>query len=109
MSVFAFLSLKYVSAKRVANIAFSLFSEPMSAKDPSSIFIPSVFVGEEAGTVLKAKYQYMDNSFVLINDDLPFNISTHLLLPFAIVVGICFLIMVIFMVSLQSVRIYIFQ
>jgi E3 ubiquitin-protein ligase RNF13 len=40
---------------------------------------------------------------------LPFNISTHLLLPFAIVVGICFLIMVIFMVSLQSVRIYIFQ
>ncbi|XP_069701910.1 E3 ubiquitin-protein ligase RNF13 isoform X2 [Periplaneta americana] len=72
--------------------------EPMSAKNPYGIFIPSVFVGEKAGVVLKEDYQYMNSYYVLINDDLPFNINTHLLLPFAIVVGICFLIMVVFMV-----------
>lgn len=73
----------------------------MSAKNPESIFIPSVFVGEEAGIVLKEDYQYEDGYFVVINDEMPFNINTHLLLPFAIVVGICFLVMVVFMVSIQ--------
>lgn len=71
---------------------------PMSAKNPEGIFIPSVFVSEEAGIVLKEKYLYDDGYFVVINDEVPFNINTHLLLPFAIVVGICFLVMVVFMV-----------
>lgn len=74
-------------------------SEPMSAKDPVGILIPSVFVSEVAGLVLKENYLYNQQYFILINDDLPFNINTHLLLPFAIVVGICFLVMLIFMVS----------
>jgi E3 ubiquitin-protein ligase RNF13 len=73
----------------------------MSAKNPEGIFIPSVFVGEEAGSILKANYQYEDECFIVINDEMPFNINTHLLLPFAVVVGICFLVMVIFMVSIQ--------
>lgn len=73
----------------------------MSAKNPEGIFIPSVFVGEEAGMVLKEDYQYKDGYFVVINDEVPFNINTHLLLPFAIVVVICFLVMVVFMVSIQ--------
>jgi E3 ubiquitin-protein ligase RNF13 len=73
----------------------------MSAKNSEGIFIPSVFVGEEAGMVLKEDYQYEDGYFVVINDEVPFNINTHLLLPFAIVVGICFLVMVVFMVSIQ--------
>jgi E3 ubiquitin-protein ligase RNF13 len=60
-----------------------------------------VFVGEEAGMVLKEDYQYEDGYFVVINDEVPFNINTHLLLPFAIVVAICFLVMVVFMVSIQ--------
>lgn len=71
----------------------------MSAKDPVGILIPSVFVSDITGVVLKENYLYDQSYFVLINDDLPFNINTHLLLPFAIVVGICFLIIVIFMVS----------
>ncbi|PNF14580.1 hypothetical protein B7P43_G13281 [Cryptotermes secundus] len=71
---------------------------PMSAKNPEGIFIPSVFVGAEAGMVLKEDYQYKDGYFVVINDEVPFNINTHLLLPFAIVVAICFLVMVVFMV-----------
>ena len=76
-----------------------LFSEPMSAKNPEGIYIQSVFVGQQAGTLLKDHYLYGSDYYIVINDDLPFNINTHLLLPFAIVVGICFLIMVIFMVS----------
>jgi H+/Cl- antiporter ClcA len=94
-----------------ASFEFCLFcvcSEPMSAKNPTGIFIPSVFVGEEAGSILNESYQYNTGSFILINDEQPFNISTHLLIPFAIVVGICSLIMVVFMVCLQSFRIYIF-
>jgi len=71
----------------------------MSAKDPIGILIPSVFVSDITGVVIKENYLYDQQYFVLINDDLPFNINTHLLLPFAIVVGICFLIIVIFMVS----------
>lgn len=75
--------------------------EPMSAKDSSGIYLPSVFVGETTGRMLKELYcnaQY----FIIINSEMPFNINTHLLLPFAIVVGICFVVMVIFMVSTFS-------
>lgn len=79
-----------------------VYSEPMSAKDPKGISIPSVFVGEEAGMILKANYQYKSNYFVVINNELPFNINVHLLLPFAIVVGICFFILLVFVVSIQS-------
>ncbi|EFN74498.1 RING finger protein 13 [Camponotus floridanus] len=72
--------------------------EPMSAKDNTGISIPAVFVGDVTGLVIKENYLYDQSYFLLINDDLPFNINTHLLLPFAIVVGICFLIIVIFMI-----------
>ncbi|XP_014606357.1 PREDICTED: E3 ubiquitin-protein ligase RNF13-like isoform X2 [Polistes canadensis] len=72
--------------------------EPMSAEDPIGIQIPSVFVSELTGLIIKENYLYDQLYFILINDDLPFNINTHLLLPFAIVVGICFLVMVIFMI-----------
>ncbi|XP_014212656.1 E3 ubiquitin-protein ligase RNF13-like isoform X2 [Copidosoma floridanum] len=71
--------------------------EPMSAKYSTNITIPSVFVSEFTGSVLKNVYSYQDDYFVIIND-LPVNINTHLLLPFAVVVGICFLVMVTFMV-----------
>ncbi|XP_058800434.1 E3 ubiquitin-protein ligase RNF13-like isoform X2 [Phymastichus coffea] len=71
--------------------------EQMSAKDATNITIPSVFVSEFTGSLLKEVYRYDEDYFVLIND-MPINFNTHLLLPFAIVVGICFLVMVIFMI-----------
>lgn len=77
---------------------FFSIAEPMSAKDSTNITIPAVFVSEFAGSLLKNVYSYQEDYFILIND-LPININTHLLLPFAIVVGICFLVMVTFMVS----------
>ena len=70
----------------------------MSAKDPTGISIPSVFVSEFTGLYIRDHYLYDKQFFVLIND-IPLDINTHLLLPFAIVVGICFLVMVIFMVN----------
>nr|CAD7202130.1 unnamed protein product [Timema douglasi] len=70
--------------------------EPMSAKNSTGIRIPSVFVGEQAGVIIRDHYQWRDGYYVVINDDMPFNINTHLLLPFAIVVGISFLVGVIF-------------
>lgn len=81
-----------------------MIPEPMSAKDPVGILIPAVFVGDVTGLIIKENYLYDQLYFLLINDDLPFNINTHLLLPFAIVVGICFLIIVIFMASNKCIK-----
>jgi len=71
--------------------------EPMSAKNKIGITIPSVFVSETTGSIMKQLYCNADY-FIIINSEMPFNINTHLLLPFAIVVGICFIVMVIFMI-----------
>ncbi|KAK1126607.1 hypothetical protein K0M31_004236 [Melipona bicolor] len=71
--------------------------EPMQARDPVGILIPSVFVSEITGLIIKENYLYDELYFILINDDIPFNV-THLFLPFAIVIGICFLVMIIFMI-----------
>lgn len=69
----------------------------MNAQNGTGIFIPSVFVGETSGLALKtfATPDY----YVVITGESPFNIQTHLLIPFAIVVGICFIVMIVFMVS----------
>lgn len=71
---------------------------PMSAKNDTGIYIPSVFVGASAGLELSQIYA-KQSYFIVITGESPFNIQTHLLIPFAIVVGICFIVMVIFMVS----------
>lgn len=86
----------------------------MSAADDSDIFVPSVFVGQTAGQIILYDYMYQngelrDENFsersltfvcsfkgfaLVLNDDFPFNINTHLIIPFCIVVGLCFIIMV---------------
>lgn len=71
--------------------------EQMSAKTGGrDIVIPSVFVGESTGRYIIDSY-LDDNNFVLvINDDIPFNINTHLIIPFSILVGLCFIIMIVY-------------
>jgi len=60
--------------------------------------IPSVFVGKKDGERIIAKYSYTMNEFVVkLTDDTPFDINNYLL-PFAIVVGICFIIMLAIMI-----------
>ncbi|XP_030746717.1 E3 ubiquitin-protein ligase RNF13-like [Sitophilus oryzae] len=70
---------------------------PMSSTNSTGINIPSVFVGQTSGIMLKEMYTNKDY-FVVITAQSPFDIKTHLLIPFAIVVGICFIVMIIFMV-----------
>lgn len=76
-----------------------VYTVPMSAKNPFGIHIPSVFVAADTGLIIKNNYQYTNDYFVVINSEQPFNIDTQLLLPFAIVVAICFIVMIVFMVS----------
>lgn len=64
----------------------------MSAQNSTGIVIPSVFVGRTTGSNLK---NFFTSEIVLvINDEMPFNINTQLILPFSILIGLCFLIMV---------------
>ncbi|KAL0895329.1 hypothetical protein ABMA27_011471 [Loxostege sticticalis] len=72
--------------------------ETMSAKDPTNITIPSVFVSEKAGILLADDYNYLKGYYIMVNGDVPFDINTHLLLPFAVVVAICLIIIIIFMI-----------
>lgn len=70
----------------------------MSANDDNDIDIPSMFVGETTGRSL-SKYVYENGFSLVLNDnDSPFNINTHLIIPFAIVVALCFIVMIGFMI-----------
>ena len=69
--------------------------------------IPSVFIGHSYGLHIIKKYTYNKNPdvFVVLTADEPFDINAYLL-PFAIVVGICFLIMlgIVIFKCIQDVR-----
>lgn len=80
-------------------VLHNLFSEPMATNNPYGIHIPSVFIGSESGLLIKENYLYDDGYYVLINDDLPFNFTPHLLLIFSVLVGLCFFVMIMFIVS----------
>ncbi|KAI4464284.1 ring finger and protease associated domain-containing [Holotrichia oblita] len=75
----------------------SNYIEEMSVNNATGIEIPSVFIGEYDGSTLRQKFASDELYYVVITPDAPFNINTHLLLPFAIVVAICFVIMILFM------------
>lgn len=70
----------------------------MSANDDNGIDIPSMFVGESTGRIIIYNYQFNEGFLLVLNGELPFNINTHLILPFSIVVGLCFVIMIGFMI-----------
>ncbi|KAL7731273.1 hypothetical protein ACLKA6_014449 [Drosophila palustris] len=70
--------------------------EQMTANNAQGIHIPSVFVGLTTGKTLLS---FSTPEVVLIiNDELPFNINTQLILPFSILIGLCFLTMIIYMI-----------
>ncbi|XP_017482613.1 PREDICTED: E3 ubiquitin-protein ligase RNF13 isoform X1 [Rhagoletis zephyria] len=70
--------------------------EQMSAKNASGIYIPAVFVGNNTGSRLISFFT--PEIILVINDELPFNINTQLILPFSILIGLCFLIMIFYMI-----------
>ncbi|CAH1721856.1 E3 ubiquitin-protein ligase RNF13 isoform X1 [Aphis gossypii] len=71
---------------------------PMNGKNTSDIVIPSVFVGESTGIMLRDYYDYLNGYYVIIdNSQFPFDINLNLLLPFAVIVAVCFFAMLGFM------------
>jgi len=73
-------------------------TEVMGVEDPSQIIIYSTFVGEYDGMLLK-NFSYFNRKgyYVRIQDE--FNINVYIW-PFAVVVGLCFIVMIFFMVRL---------
>ena len=74
---------------------FFLFNSkviPMGGQDDD--LIPSVFIGASHGKQLLNHFTFEKNPNIriILTDDEPFDINAYLL-PFAIVVGICFVIM----------------
>lgn len=61
------------------------------------IKIPGILIGQDDGRKLRSDYTYAKGYTVIINPDSSFNLNTYLL-PFAIVIGFCFVIMLLFMV-----------
>lgn len=70
----------------------------MSASNSTGIEIPSVFVTETTGILLIESYDYLSGYCVIITNESPFNINTHLIIPFSILIGLCFITMISYMV-----------
>lgn len=62
------------------------------------IIIPSVFVGETAGLLLKTYYSYSDNAVVFLGAKDPFSLE-YLFIPFLVIVGLCLVILLVFGVA----------
>ncbi|XP_065163288.1 E3 ubiquitin-protein ligase RNF13 isoform X2 [Atheta coriaria] len=71
--------------------------ERMSANNSTGIHIPSVFVSQSDGLMMANIYANNSDYFIIINAETRINWN-NLLIPFLIVVGMCFLVMVVFMV-----------
>ncbi|XP_056006376.1 E3 ubiquitin-protein ligase RNF13-like isoform X2 [Ostrea edulis] len=67
-------------------------------KESGKVAIPSVFVGYTAGSIMKNNFQYDVNKtfYIKIEKDELFD-KPYLIWPFAVVVGTCFVLMLLFM------------
>ena len=73
----------------------------MSSSGLYNIRIPSVFVGHSSGLELARYYSYENRTYVIINnDDNDFN---YLMVPFIIVISICFFVAIVLFVSTASI------
>lgn len=82
-------------ANYTAAIIYNINSDklvPMGGDD--NTLVSSVFIGQSDANLLLERFSFPSNPevYLLISDDEPFDINAYLL-PFAIVVGICFLVM----------------
>lgn len=73
---------------------------PMRSSNGSDIKIYSVFVGLHTGLKIERSYLYLNAVYVIIEDDsnFPFDINADLIIPFAVVVAVCFITMISFMI-----------
>jgi E3 ubiquitin-protein ligase RNF13 len=59
--------------------------------------IPAVLVSHDDGVTLRDNYLYDKGFYIVVSPDMQFNLTAYLL-PFAVVIGICMLVMISFMV-----------
>lgn len=83
--------------------------KPMESRDrdrgkSAEIIIPSVFIGQDDAYMIIDNFLYDKGYLLEITDDLPFSIQNYLV-PFAITMGICFVVMLTFMI-VKCVRDY---
>ncbi|XP_037803495.1 E3 ubiquitin-protein ligase RNF13-like [Penaeus monodon] len=79
--------------------------QPMSADHRAEeVVVPSVFIGQDDAIMIIENYLYNRGYTLEITDDLPFNLQNYLV-PFAITIGICFIVMLTFMI-VKCVRDY---
>ncbi|XP_066965394.1 E3 ubiquitin-protein ligase RNF13-like isoform X2 [Macrobrachium rosenbergii] len=79
--------------------------QPMNAKDRGDeVVIPSVFIGEVDAMMIIENFLYTKKFILDITGDIPFNLQNYLV-PFAITIGICFIVMLTFMI-VKCVRDY---
>ncbi|XP_068238164.1 E3 ubiquitin-protein ligase RNF13-like [Palaemon carinicauda] len=72
--------------------------QPMNAKDRGDeVVIPSVFIGEADAAMIIENFLYTEKFILDITGDIPFNLQNYLV-PFAITIGICFIVMLTFMI-----------
>ncbi|XP_065560695.1 E3 ubiquitin-protein ligase RNF13-like isoform X2 [Artemia franciscana] len=71
--------------------------DPMAGpRDDDDISIPSVFIGERDGLEIENKFIYNKGYFIIMIEEFDFNLTNYLL-PFAVVVCLSFITMLIFM------------
>lgn len=63
----------------------------------SEITIPAVLIGERDGNDIKNHFLFDKNYILILYPDQVFNLNTYLL-PFALVIGVCFILMLTFMI-----------
>ncbi|KZS20779.1 E3 ubiquitin-protein ligase RNF13 [Daphnia magna] len=85
----------HYDAAIIYNVGSNLI-EPMAGENDDDITIAAIFIGQDDGLKIQSFYTYDKGYMLLLTNELPFNINSYLL-PFAIVVAICFAIMVVFM------------
>jgi len=64
----------------------------------NGVTIPALLISFEDGWALKREYLWNKGFTLMILPDLPFNLNAYLL-PFAIVIAVCLLLMISFMVN----------
>ncbi|XP_054167506.1 E3 ubiquitin-protein ligase RNF13-like isoform X2 [Oppia nitens] len=81
---------------------YSLVHSPQSAEN--GVTIPALLISFEDGWTLKKEYLWTNGFYLMILPDLPFNLNAYLL-PFAIVIAVCLILMISFMIF-QIVKCY---
>ncbi|KAK3885703.1 hypothetical protein Pcinc_010090 [Petrolisthes cinctipes] len=85
-----------------SNNLYSMGIDNQSIAD--KIRIPSVFIGQDDAIMIIENFLYNKGFILEITSDLPFNLQNYLV-PFAITIGICFIVILSFMV-VKCVRDY---